>query len=60
MKQVKNEIVRVFYEDKKPVAIMYRNGMTQFYRLRPMNNDDLDNLLEVDRPEIKNESTRIG
>lgn len=49
MKQIKNEIVRVFYEDNHPVAIMHRNGEVRFFKLRPMTNDDLDVLLEVDR-----------
>lgn len=44
---VKQEIVRVFYEDDKKVGILFKNGVTEFYMLRPATNDHIDQLLSI-------------
>lgn len=47
--KVKNEILKVFFdESEEPIAIMRKNGTTEFFKLKPMTNDDLDQLLGVE------------
>lgn len=45
IREVTQEIVRVFYEDGVKKGVMFKNGKTEFFMLRPATNDHIDELL---------------
>lgn len=51
--KVTSEIIDVFWEENVPVAFMYQNGSTVFYRPKKMTKEDVRHLLGADKADEK-------
>lgn len=54
MKKAKKQNVgMIFDEHSNPVAIYWKNGTLKYFKLREMNETDMDYLWDTDKPEEK-------
>lgn len=47
--KVTQEVVRIFWENGTKKAVLFKNGTTEFMMLRNATNDQIDELLEVNK-----------